>query len=106
MKLSTRLILAMVSLVLLTASTVGWLTYRNIESLMLPRSLGGLQMRARLLATELETSVRSARADATAFRSAVALEGIVQASIAGDTDPASGRTLATWRERLGTRFAS
>ena len=66
MKLSTRLILAMVSLVLLTASTVGWLTYQNIESLMLPRALNGLQTRARLLAVELESVVRGARADVVA----------------------------------------
>ena len=37
MKLSTRLILAMVGLVVATAVAVGWLTYRNLETAILPR---------------------------------------------------------------------
>jgi PAS domain S-box-containing protein len=41
MGLSTRLTVAMVSLVLLTAAAVGFLSYRNIEATILPVILGG-----------------------------------------------------------------
>jgi PAS domain S-box-containing protein len=106
MKLSTRMMLAMVSLVLLTASAIGWLNFRNIESLVLPRALSGMQARANLLALELEASARSARADVLGFRSAVAAEGMMRASAAGGTDPVDGTTFAQWRDRLATRFVA
>jgi len=106
MKLSTRMMLAMVSLVLMTASTIGWLNFRNIESLVLPRALSGMQVRANLLALELEASARSARADVLGFRSAVAVEGMIRASAAGGTDPVDGTTFAQWRDRLATRFVA
>jgi hypothetical protein len=106
MKLSTRMMLAMVSLVLMTAAIIGWLNIRNIESVVLPRALGGIQARASLLALDLEASVRSARADALGFRSAVAVEGMIRASKAGGTDPTDGTTVAQWLDRLAPRFAA
>ena len=39
MGLSTRLAVAMVGLVLLTAAAVGFLSYRNLEGAILPRAL-------------------------------------------------------------------
>src|SRR5581483_2625275 len=80
MKLSTRMMLAMVSLVLVTASIIGWLNIGNIESVVLPRALGALQAQANLMAFELEASVRSARSDALGFRSAVAVDGMMRAT--------------------------
>jgi PAS domain S-box-containing protein len=106
MKLSTRMMLAMVSLVLMTASAIGWLNFRNIESLVLPRALSGMQAHANLLALELEASVRGARADALGFKSAVAVEGMIRASVAGGVDPRDGTSLAQWRDRLATRFVA
>src|SRR5204863_165977 len=86
--------------------------YWNVEATVLPRALAGIQARARLLALDLEASVRGARADALGFRSAVAVEGIVRASLAGGTDPHdattpdAGATVAQWRDRLATRFVA
>jgi len=106
MTLTTRLTAAMVALVLLTAAAVGYLSYRNVEAGMLPTELERVETRARQLASELEAYVRSARADVIAFRSAVALEGLVRASQAGGTDPDSGLSAAQWGERFAARFAA
>jgi len=106
MKLSTRMIFAMVSLVLMTAGIIGWLNLRNIESVVLPRALGAMQARANLLGAELEAAARSARADALGFRSAVAVEGMMRAHAAGGRDPLDGTTETQWRDRLATRFVA
>ena len=63
MKLSTRLTLAMVVLVLLTATAVGYFTYRNVEAFALPRGLDRIDTRTRVLAAEREAGVHAARAD-------------------------------------------
>ena len=104
--LSTRLTAAMVTLVLLTATTVGLLTYRNVEALVLPRALDRIDTHARLLAAELEASVRGARADVIGFRSAVAVDGIVRASLAGGVDSRDGMSVKQWSDRLALRFVA
>ncbi len=58
MRLSTRLTLAMVGLVLLTAAAVGYLTDHNIEAIVLQRNLERIESRARVLADELEAGFR------------------------------------------------
>ena len=67
MKLSTRLTIAMVALVLVTIAVTEALTYGNLLSLAVPRSLERLGGHVQLLATELEAVVRGARADVLAF---------------------------------------
>lgn len=106
MNLSTRLMVAMVALVVLTAVTIGFLTYRKIETIALPRALERVEFHARLTAAELEASVRGARADVIGFRSAVAVDGIVRTSLAGGVHPSDGITLAQWRDRLARRFVA
>jgi PAS domain S-box-containing protein len=106
LSLFARLVIAMVSLVLLTATLVGLLTYRNLEEAILPRALERVETHTRLLAAELESYARGARADVLGFRSAVALEGIVRAHLAGGTDPVDGTTEATWRERMAMRYVA
>src|SRR6266436_2199551 len=107
MKLSSRLTLAMVGLVTVTAIAVGWVTYRNLEAAILPRAVERIDSHARLLAGELATYVRGARADIVGFHSAVALNGIVRARAAGGIDPLDGTTTeAAWRERMATRYAA
>ena len=48
MNLSTRLTGAMVSLVLLTALAVGYLSYRNLEAIIVPAEAARLDARARM----------------------------------------------------------
>jgi PAS domain S-box-containing protein len=106
MKLSTRMALAMVALVLLTALSVGLLSYRNIRSATLPRAAERIEVHVRVLAATLAAAVRGAREDAAGFREAAAIAGIVRAHLAGGTDPEGGITEAAWRERLARRFAA
>jgi PAS domain S-box-containing protein len=96
---------AMTALVVLTASIIGFLTSRTIEAIATPRALDHIDARVRLLAAELEASVRPARADVIGFRSAVAVEGIVKAS-RSDAGASGGISLDEWRNRLARRFAA
>jgi PAS domain S-box-containing protein len=104
MKLTTRLTVAMVALVLLTATAVGLLTYRNIEAVALPRVLERLSLQSELLAAQLEAAVSSARTDVAGFRSAIGLNMIVRATLAAD-GAVDGIPLADWRARMASRFA-
>jgi PAS domain S-box-containing protein len=104
MSLSIRLTAAMVVLVLLTAAAVGILTYRSVETSLLPGELERVDAHARSLSAELQAYVRNGRADVAAFRSAVALDGMIRAHLAGGTDAHEGRTEAQWRDGLATRF--
>ena len=106
MKLSTGLTAAMVALVLLTATAVGLLIYRNVQAEMLAGELERAEIHARALAGELEAHVRNARGDALGFRSAVALAGIVRATLAGGTDPRDGTSEAEWRTRMASRYVA
>jgi PAS domain S-box-containing protein len=106
MKLSTRLTAAMVALVLLTATAVGYLTYRNVEAFALPRGLDRIDSRTRVLAAELEAGIRAARADVVGFASAVAVAGIVRSRLAGGVDPIGGTSEAVWRARMASRYAA
>jgi PAS domain S-box-containing protein len=105
MKLSTRLTIAMVALVVLTAAAVGILIYRDIEAVTLPRALNRLQLETELLAVRMEAAVSSARTDVAGFRSAIGLNKIVQASLSSD-GMADGVPLADWRARMASRFAA
>jgi PAS domain S-box-containing protein len=106
MRLSTRLALAMVTLVLLTVAAVGLLTYRSMETAILPGELDRVETHADALASELEAYVESARADVLTFRAATSVDGIVQASRAGGVDPRDGRPETYWRDRLAGRFTA
>lgn len=104
MKLWVRLAAAMIVLAALTAAAVGWLTYRNLEEAILPRSLERAESHARLLIADLGSYVQGARADIGGFRSAVALNGIMRAHAAGGIDPVDGTTEAVWRQRMAERY--
>src|SRR5436190_2298262 len=104
MRLSTRLTLAMVGLVLLTATAIGLLTYRNIVALALPRALDRIDTHARVVATVLEASTRGARADAST--QGRTLDGLVSANLAGGVHPLDGTPESQWRDRLAARFVA
>ena len=104
MRLSIRLAIAMIALVLLTVGAVSVLSYRNLEVAIFPRAMDRIEGHARLLASELEGYARGARDDILGFRSAVALEGMVRARLAGGTDPIDGTPEGAWRERMAARY--
>src|SRR5262245_41550384 len=104
MNLSTRLMAAMVTLVLVAAAAVGMLTYRNIEAIALPSALERMEMHTRILATELEAPIIAARADVNTQGRLV--QGVVRASLAGGRDPLDGTPEAQWRSALASRFTA
>jgi PAS domain S-box-containing protein len=104
MKLSTRLAIAMVSLVVLAATAIGVVTYRAVAAIALPRSLDRLNVDTRLLALDLESSRRDARAFVRGFVAAEALQGMVRARLAGCIDPVDGVTEAMWRAHTAQRY--
>jgi PAS domain S-box-containing protein len=104
MKLSTRLMLVMVGLVVLTAAAVGALIHRNIEERMLPRALDRIDTRANLLALKLDAAVASARADVSVQGDAIV--GLVRAAVAGGVDPQTALPADVWKKRIASRFVA
>jgi hypothetical protein len=106
MTLTTRLAIAMIALVAIAVSAVGWLSYRNLEQALQQRARDRMETHSRQIATDLEYYAASATGDAAGFRSAVALQGLVRARTAGGIDPADGVSEKTWRDRIASRFAA
>jgi len=106
MTLTTRLAIAMVLLVAIAVSAVGWLNYRNLEAALLPRVVDRLESQAKLAAADLESYVAGARGDIASFRSGVAVNGLMRAHLNGGVDPIDGVPEKTWRERIASRLAA
>ena len=104
MTLTARLAIAMILLVAIAVSAVGWLGYRDLEQEILPRVLDRTETHARLVASDLESHVRSARGDIAGFRAAAALNGLVRARTAGGIDPVDGLSEKTWHDRHAERL--
>jgi PAS domain S-box-containing protein len=105
MTLATRLAAAMILLVALAVSAVGWLSYRNLEQALLPRVLDRIETHSRFVATELDSHVRSGPGDIATFQGLAAVGGVMRARLNGGIDPTDQTPEALWRERLGTRLA-
>ncbi|HEY6604010.1 MAG TPA: PAS domain S-box protein [Xanthobacteraceae bacterium] len=106
MTLTTRLAIAMIGLVAIAVSAVGWLNYRNLEQALLLRARDRIETHSRQVATDLEYYAASATGDVAAFRSAAALHGLIRARRAGGIDPIDGVSEKVWRDRLASRFAA
>ena len=106
MTLTTRLALAMSLLVAVAVSAVGWLSYRNLEQVLLLRVLDRIETHSRLVAFDLQAYVGGARGDVASFRSSTALVGLIRAHSAGGIDPVDGLSERTWRERIAARLLS
>ncbi len=106
MTLATRLAIAMILLVAVAVSAVGWLSYNAIEQALLPRVLDRIENQARLLTSQLEFYTTGPRADIATFHTRAAVRGLVSAHFNGDSDPVDHLTEATWRERLVTNLVA
>jgi PAS domain S-box-containing protein len=106
MTLTTRLAIAMIALVAIAVSAVGWLSYRNLEQALLQRARERIETHSRQVATDLEYYTASATGDVAGFRSAAALQGLVRARKAGGADPVDGVSYTTWRHRIASRLAA
>ena len=104
MTLSTKLAVAMIALVAITVSVVGWLDYRSVERAVIPRVLDRIESQARLVAADLESYVAGARGDIASLRFGVATNALMRARQSdGSVDGASEQS---WRERIATRLAA
>ncbi|WP_445492131.1 hypothetical protein [Rhodopseudomonas sp. RCAM05734] len=106
LKLSTRLAIAMVALVLVTTIALGLITYRNLVRLALPRSLERLETHALLNATRLEAALNNARVDLTALRTTGAVAELGAAYTQSLVDPSAKDLAATWRKRIAARLTA
>lgn len=104
MRFSTRLAAAMVILIIATTTVVGFYTYRVVETTLLPGEFRRIETDARQLALQLQSYVRSARTDASAFQSSGGLRAFVRAKVAGGFDPQGNIPEAQWHERFAARL--
>lgn len=104
MTLSTKLAAAMIALVTITVSVVGWLNYRGVEQVAVPRMLDRIESQARLVAANLESYVAGARGDIASLRFDAAVNALMRGRRSdGSVDGASEQD---WRERIATRLAA
>jgi PAS domain S-box-containing protein len=106
LRLSTRLTIAFVALGVLTAGTVGFLNYRNIAAIAIPRALVRLDAHAKAQAVELTNIVANARADLRGFRHIIGLDEIVAMSHDPAARQAAVISIDQWRARIATRLAA
>jgi hypothetical protein len=106
MTLATKLAVAMIALVALAVTAVGWLSYRSLELMIPPRVLDRIETHSRLVVADLQSHVRGAPADIASFRSAAALNGLIRAHLAGGIDPIDGVSEKTWHQRIGERLSA
>jgi PAS domain S-box-containing protein len=100
MTLATRLAIAMILLVAVAVSAVGWLSHYSLERAFLPRVLDRIETQSGLLASQLETQTNGARADIATFRSRAAVRGLIDAHFNNGVDPSDNLPEKSWRERL------
>jgi PAS domain S-box-containing protein len=106
MTLTTRLAIAMILLVTIAVSAVGWLSYRSLEQALLPRVLDRIETHSRFVATELASHVSSGAGDIATLQNLAAVVGLMRARLNGGIDPTDQTTEALWRERLQGRLAA
>ncbi|OKO82049.1 PAS domain S-box protein [Bradyrhizobium sp. AS23.2] len=106
MTLATRLAIAMILLVAIAVSAVGWLSHYSLEQAFLPRVLDRIESQSRLMASQLEAQTNGARADIATFRSDAAVRGMIDAHFNNGIDPIDHLSEKTWREQLLTRLVA
>src|SRR5674476_972550 len=77
LRLSTRLAIAMVSLVVVTTAVLSFITYRSVTEAAIPRALDRLATKARLSASKLETALNSARQDILMIQGGIGVSQLI-----------------------------
>ena len=104
--LSTRLTAAMLLMVVITAAAIEVVTYRGIESALLPGVRTQIDTQVRLFAADLDSYIGIARADIFNIRAAASLEGLMRARPDGGADPNDETGRAVWQARLAKVYAT
>src|SRR5712691_11071709 len=100
-KLSTRLALAMVSLVVVTTGVLSFITYHSIVQAAVPRSLDRLATKALLCASKLESELNVARQDVMVVQGST---GVIQMGVARATNPSEPVSDKPLRDSIAARF--
>src|ERR1700738_2194143 len=100
-KLSTRLTLAMVSLVVVTTAVLSFITYHSITQAAVPRALDRLATKAVLCASKLEAALNVARQDVMVVQGST---GVIQMGMARATNPLEPVSDMPLREKIAARF--
>src|SRR5216683_2869633 len=100
-KLSTRLTLAMVSLVVVTTSVLSFITYHSITQAAVPRALDRLATKAVLCASKLESALNVARQDVMVVQGST---GVIQMGVARAANPLRPVSDIPLRESIAARL--
>ncbi len=100
-RLSTRLALAMVSLVVVTTAVLSFFTYRSVTEAAIPRALDRLGTKAMLNAAKLETAFNVARQDVSVIQG---MTGVIQMGVARAANPYEEVSDTSLRESIAARF--
>lgn len=90
MRFSTRLIVAMVSLIVLTTGAIAGLAYHNITRDSVPRALRALEADVRMMSWPIDAIVRAAISDIQGYTSIGAIRDLLIA-VDGEQGPVLGR---------------
>lgn len=104
MRLSTRIVIAMLTLVVLTAFAVGGSSYLVLRGALVPSELARMELHARQVGQGIEADVRGSLNNVLALSYTRPLAGLVRARHADGVDPETGITLDEWRSRLAAIF--
>ncbi len=104
--LSTRLILASVGLVFLTAISIELLADRNLVRAILPAEVDRLQTGAQRRADELGAFIQDARAEILSVAGTEPVKGMARAYANGGFDAEQNSTYEQWKTRLSRNMVS
>jgi len=99
--LSTRLALAMVSLVVVTTAVLSLFTYHFVTEAAIPRALDRLATKAMLCGTKLETALNVARQDVMVVQGST---GVIQMGVARAANPSEPVSDKPLRDSIAARF--
>ena len=105
MKLSSRLTIATVALVLAVTCVFGVITYINVSDLVLPRALDRLETKSLLNAATLQSAIDGAHGDIVALRESSSTAEFIASHVAGGPIAPGLASPAEWRSRFAVRFA-
>ena len=100
--LSTRLALAMVSLVLVTTAVVSFITYQSVTEAAIPHALDRLATRAMFIASNVETVLNSVGQDVASLQYS---NGVAQLGVARTAVPFVQETDKEIRESIAARLS-
>jgi hypothetical protein len=106
MTLTTRLAIAMILLVAIAVSAVGWSSYRSLGQALLPGVLDRIETHSKLVAADLQSYVCGARAEAATFSSRAVVHGMVTAHFNAGIDPLNHLSESAWRAGLFARLVA